>query len=296
MENTEVLRALLWLWDALTSPTSTWLQTLVAGAIGAAAGSFATQSAINRHEQLADARAELNAANHAINICFVIMNQYLSFKRQMVLPMVQAFQTLDEDFARARTAPIAGVMTFDTDLKVLPAVDPPIDQLERLVLEKVSMGGRGLSAAMQIRGVAQLLNGALIERAKLIQKIEDRQLDGPELAALYLGLETDRGADTRFKDNIRAISLYADDGIFFTHQTMRDLRKHAVELLQKHGRKLGSTRRAVPSFDFTKTPEGLVPPDSAYAAWLQGFSNRKPWWKFWDRPQQEVVNSPNPAS
>jgi hypothetical protein len=282
MEPDAVLDFIAGLWTTLTSPQSTWLQTLLSGAIGAAVGSFATQSVISRYQQVSQARSELRATNHAINICFTIVNHYLGFKRQMVRPTVIAFE---EANARVQAALQAGPgqVELAADLTALPKSVLPIDHLETLVLEKVGMGGRGLSAAMQLRSAHDALNGALAERERMIHAFQAANFNGRQLAETYLGLETARGADTRFKDNIRALSLYTNDCIFFAHIAARDLRQHGIDLVHKEGRKLGSVRRSVSSFDFDDTPDNLVPPDSDYDAWLKGFPVRRPWWKFWNR-------------
>ncbi|MEQ8600945.1 MAG: hypothetical protein RLP98_13565 [Devosia sp.] len=280
MEPQDVVSVLAAGWQALSE--AIWLQSLITGAAGVAVGSFSTQAVINRHQQLVSARAELTSTKKAINLCFVILNQYLAFKRQMVAPMVVDFETLDRNIRAALASPIKGEVLLETDFKMFPPITAPVAHLDTVLTEKVTMGGKGLAAALQISGISEALNKSIEQRNQMISAFEHANLKPIEMAERYLGLETDKGADTRLKDNVHAISLYTDDAIFFTHTSLQELQKHGERLIRRTGRKLGS-KRDLGSFALKDSAKHLMPTDAQYVDWLNGFKETKRWWMLWGK-------------
>lgn len=271
-----------WVVDALSdSANVSWFQALVAGTIGAWAGSWATQRTINRHEDLKQAQAELRAVNHAINLCFTVTNHYLGYKKQMTQPMLQRYQHLDQS-VQQQLAAGGGQVLVEADFLILPTAELPVPHLERILLEQVSMSGRGLVSAMQLRGVSQSLNDSLAERRQLIGAIQGAAMSPRKLAEFYLALPDAQGnVDSRFRDNVGAIATQTDDCIFFSTLIAKDLHSHGKRLLRKHGWRLGSVRRNLTTWNWNEDAEGLMPKDTEYLAWLKGFPDPVPWWKFW---------------
>lgn len=286
MDPTQLEPILEWLAGAVSNTANVaWMQALVAGAVGAWAGSWATQRTINRHEDLNAARAELRATNHAINLCFTITNHYLGYKKQMNHPMLQRFKDL-EARVRKQIADSEREIRLDLDFLILPTSELPIEQLQRIVLDKLPMGGRGLVAAMQLQGAHQALNDNLKERRSLIGAVQGSGLGGRKLSEFYLGIpDPDGNVDHRFHDNVHAIAQLADDCLFFSTIVAKDLHKHGVALLGKHGRSLGTKRRSITKWNWDEKLDDLMPKDEEYLDWLKGFPDPTPWWKFWPKKQ-----------
>lgn len=261
-----------WLRDVFSSPANvSWLQALVASAIGAWAGSWATQRTINKHEVLKRAQIELSAVNHAINLCFTVANHYLGYKKQMTQPMNERYQKTDK-LVRETLAAGSGEVLLNADFLILPTVDLPIPHIERILIEQVSMRGRGLVAAMHLRGVNRSLHDSLLERRQLIAAIQGASISSKRLAELYLALPDDQGnVDSRFRDNVFAIVSQTDDCIFFSTLIAKDLHKHGKALLRKHGRRLGTEKKSLTTWNWNEDGEGLMPRDEDYKAWLVGF-------------------------
>ncbi len=276
-----------WLVEAFSNSANvSWLQALIAGTIGAWAGSWATQRTINRHEDLKQAQTELRGINHATNLCFTIANHYLGYKKQMTLPMQQRYRQVDEA-VKKQLAVGAGEVLLEADFLILPTAELPVPHLERILLEQISMGGRGLVAAMHLRGVSQSLHDSLLERRQLIGAIQGATISSKKLCEFYLALPDAQGnVDSRFRDNVGAIVMQTDDCIFFSTLIAKDLHAHGRRLLRKHGWRLGSERKSLTTWNWNEDTEGLMPKDDEYQAWLKGFADPKPWWKFWGNSRQ----------
>lgn len=268
--------------SAISSDASVaWIQALVAGAVGAWAGSWATQRTINRHQDLNAARAELRAVNHAINLSFTVANHYLGYKRQMTLPMLEAFKAVESD-VRASISAGAKEISFQLDFLILPIVDLPVSHLQDIMLEKLPIGGRGLVAAMQLRGAHQNLEDSLRERRQLIETFRSSGAKGRRLTEFYLGLaDADGNVDHRFHDNVLAIAQLVDDCIFFSTVVAKDLYRHGGDLLSRHGRRLGTKRKHLTQWNWDERANTLMPKDDNYQDWLKGFPEPRVWWKFW---------------
>ena len=80
--------------------------------------------------------------------------------------------------------------------------------------------------------------------------------------------------------------MQTDDCIFFSTLIAKDLHAHGRRLLRKHGWRLGSERKSLTTWNWNEDTEGLMPKDDEYQAWLKGFADPKPWWKFWGNSRQ----------
>jgi hypothetical protein len=254
--------------DALAFFTPLW-GTLITAAFGAFAGAWAS----SRRETKRAVFAELNNINAARALCFSISNKFLSLKQQHILPLHRDYYLLREEIIAAqeaaRRAPPQTPLEVRMDLQVLTPIWLPIETLERLVFEKISIRGRALVAAVDMVGAIDALEKSIAYRTALIGEFGPSMQQSIEK---YFGLPANGRVDERFETNVRALYVQTDDCIFFSRILGQDLFDYGSRLRQRNARWY---RLRVPKL----TPEnwalaeaqGLLPHREKYKSWLNGF-------------------------
>ena len=256
------------------------LTIFVTAAAGAFFGAWGAQAVISRGQRFGALVAELNAVNTAVTLSFIICNAYLGLKKQHVQPMSKRFCDLKQEHekfleaAKEHREPKLLEFQFQADWQTLSPQRTPNEALERILLDKVSIGGRGLSASAYLFGAIDSLIQSITYRNTLIV---DLQKSGPHhpkaLLDIYLGLSDANGTiDERFSTSIDAISAYTDDCVFFAKVLGEDLREHGVRLRRRNRWKTWKRLPKITRIDWSQAAnDGLFPPDELYKDWLSGF-------------------------
>jgi hypothetical protein len=214
-------------------------------------------------------------------ISYSIINKFLALKRQHVRPIrnryVQARQVFDEvtQSVAGRVGPPV-VHEIQFDLQTISQIKAPVDQLEQHIA-KISIGGRGLAAALEVVGSVDALHQAMAYRDDLIADAQTRGMT-PEK---YFGIRTAAGVtDEKFSSNITALYSYTDDCIFFAQQFSEDLLEYGNKLRARYHRRLyrlGIRKFQAADWSIAER-EGLVPPMAEYQRWLRGFRTPRSRW------------------
>jgi hypothetical protein len=247
--------------------------SLVSGAFGVLAGAFVTGRVQTRRQLI----SELNSVSSAISLCFTICNKGISLKSQQVQKLLNDYERAKAAYQDAQRQP-ERMFSIQADLQEFPAPAMPLGALERHLFEKLTIGGRALSAAVELIAVIELLKHAVGYRSELIEEIQRKSpMPKEALAQIYLGVPAPNNiTDARFGSNVAAIYRYTEDCIFFAHLLAEDLTKYGNRL-RRRGRWRGHFfLPSVPKTDWTKAEEaGLLPPKSQYQSWLSGFAERQ---------------------
>ncbi|GEM_PF-2505852 len=272
------------------SESSGWIIGVASAAIGAIAGSWSTQIAIERRERLLSGRAELRAVNRAILVCFSVVNAYVALKKQHLVKLVSDYEQCHREIKKAIELE-AYPIEISADLSSLPYPRAPANRLEDLVFGEVAVGGRAMAAVSALVDAQNHLRAALEVRDALAEEFRVSQFEGGELAEVYLALPKGNGTvDGRYRDSISAISDYTDDCIFFAMVAAHDLRAYGELLIRRHKGKIGSARKHLNEISWSASADAaLLPKASEYEGWTKGFLEERKWWHLWRARRPEPL-------
>jgi hypothetical protein len=240
--------------------------TIVAGGFGAFFGAVGAQFIISRGQNRQAVVGELNNINAAVSLCTAVCNGFLGLKRQHAAAIGTRFEADLEAHRRGQ------VVQFD--LQTLSPVHSPIEQLERLAYEKISIRGRGIAAAVELGAAIRYLSISIAYRNELIEEFRKEPLSEQEKINRYFGLQVQRVADQRFASNVKAICAQTDDGIFFSRILADDLVSYGARLRKRHRRKYLKPLPKIGAVDWSYAENlGLMPPRKAYKVWLRRFKD-----------------------
>jgi hypothetical protein len=283
-------------WESVTQfANSNFTTSLLGAGFGALAGAWAAQRIADRAKLREQLLHEVQSTNTAIELAYVICNNYLNLKEQHVLPVQQRYdQQASEIDAHAqgiRTGMIPPNTELDLglfDLRTLQAAYVPIDRLEQLVMEQLSVSGRPRPLVANLSQSVDTLNGTINNRNDLLSEYKERNLPLDAAVGFLFGLRRGNTIDTRFKDTVSALSAQTDNCIQFSRMLCADLVKHGETKLREFERLFGfgAPRIQRPVWDGPDS-KGLFPPSNEFAAWDTSFLYRAPcsdgrhFGKFW---------------
>lgn len=250
---------------------------------GAFAGAYFAQRIAERGKLREELIREIRETNAAIMLAHTICNYVIGLKRQHVKPLKEKFdkaQGLEaEHRRRVQAAEIPGDTNFyfDVYLATLPQSRLPIDALQKLIFERISVNGRPLSLVATLAETTSSLNGSIDRRNELIEQFKVIEGTGSaQVAQRYFGLPYGDGHVNReYPDTVSAISSTVDDAIFFSHLLCVDLHKHGLTLAASLRKKFRGPVPHVNESDFgVARCAGLMPSEKDYSEWLHGFASK----------------------
>jgi hypothetical protein len=244
--------------------------------IGAAFGTFAGAWLTRRGQAKKEIVTELNNVAAAIELAGAICNRYMALNRQHVRPMWDALTALKRKYeARQKAGGGRGPLIFTADFKTLPQTKAPLNALEGLLYNDISMRGRGLGAMAELVAAEDGLRAAIDARTDIIKEFKgDSERTEEVTLALCLGLRTKANViDDRFPSNVEGIHVLTDCCIFFSHLIVDELIIYGNRLLKRYRWRLfGTGRSRFKQVDWAVAREkGLLPPASEFKDWLRGF-------------------------
>jgi hypothetical protein len=216
--------------------------------------------------------------------------------------MWDAFTALKKEYkARQKARGGDGPFHFIADFKTLPQTKAPLNALEGLLYDDISMRGRGLAAMAGLVAAEYGLRAAIDARTDLIKEVKgDVERSDEATLALYLGLRNKANVtDDRFASNVEGIHLLTDCCIFFSHLIVDELVAYGNRLLKRYRWRLfGKGRSRFKPVDWTVARQsGLLPPKSEFKDWLRGFPKVPTRWKrigtAFRRPEQALSRQPS---
>lgn len=268
-------------WESAGNVLNSAFTTSLVGALaGAFFGARAAQNTAERSKQKDQLLSQIRATNAAISASFVFCNILISLKRQHVKPIYETFVAKRAELAEVHEKRRLGQLSadqpfvFTADLRTLQMPLLPIQLIERIVFDKLSVIGRPLALTTSLSGVASTLADLMQQRRALIERFKRIPPGKQELvAALYFGrsFAEDR-VSTEYADNLEALFNQTDDGIFFSQLLCRDLMESGEIALKEYKRLSKKSTEHISKIDFRQASElGLMPDESKYQDWLRGF-------------------------
>jgi hypothetical protein len=116
------------------------------------------------------------------------------------------------------------------------------------------------------------LRDVIAKRDLLVAKFQDGTIGEQVMPYYYFGLQMPSGLKNQeYPDLLEAIHSYINDVIFFSSTLCADLAAYGNQL-RNNNKRLGKNAPKVNQPDFSTPRESkLMPPDSDYSSWLNGF-------------------------
>jgi hypothetical protein len=270
----------MWLLESFKAVlNSVQFSTFISAAFAAAFGAYAGALASSRNETKRAVIAELNSIAAARMLAFSICNKFLGLKRQLILPIYEDYQQGRSKFVEAQQAFAAGdrsrTAEFVGNFRTISPIWLPTESLEKQIIERISIRGRGLAAVVDLIGAVEALDQAIKYRTDLVSEFykEPPTISQLDLAQKYYGLQNARGViDEKFYSNVEALYKQTDDCIFFSKILADDLFEYGCRLRRRYRWRfhLRSPKLVREKWDFPETRR-LLPNENNYVDWLRGF-------------------------
>jgi hypothetical protein len=257
--------------------------TAVVGVVASFAGAWGGQIAIFRRDQRREIIATLRAVNAAQALCFSIGNSFMALKNQHLVGMLARFREMEKQFAafqEGKLAPNEGEQpaqfVFEAELQSLPISKVPIDRLETMAFEKLTLDTKALALAIAVNNAIDSLNTSMAARNDMITKWYDGpKMGDDEMLVRYLGVPFRGGADEKYKQTLFAIESYCNDCIYFCKLLAESLTEHGNKVRRKYRHHILWWLPKIAKADYS-TPEAqaLIPDAKDYAKWHSGFQTR----------------------
>lgn len=263
------------IWENILNIANSNFTAALAGAL---AGALTAQRIAERGKTKDDLLKELNSVNSAIALSVSCVSLVGALKKQHINRLKKSYDQDLENFEEykknQRNKISTEPFTLNADLSTLSKTSPPITIILDIVMNRLSMTGRGVAAAAALADLIENLNTSIASRNDLIDAFRNNQLpEGANLEHLYLGIPYGNNqTNNMYGDTLNSIHLYTDDVIFFSAKLCEDLENHANALNALYRKKLRKHPPKSSSVNFTEARNnGLIPPDDDYEAWLTGF-------------------------
>lgn len=253
--------------------------TFFAATFGAMAGAYfgawAAQRIARSNQQSEQFLDQIRATNTAISLSYGVFNRFLSFKDQIIRPIVKDFENVaklhDEYKVRRELGEDA---RFEGEASMLHIKIPsvPTEYISEIVFGKITAPTRTVVMLSEMAEALADMHRMVEMRDSIILKYEQNQyLTDQQRMELYLGLVDEHGnSDDRFPNAIYGISDLTDHCIYYSYSICEDLRKYGVELAKQVGKKAPSIVQIILSEELVE--RNLMPDMEQYQGWNDSFA------------------------
>lgn len=249
---------------------------LIGGFFGSAGGALGAQYITTRVLRHKEVLQDLKYLNAATLLSIQIANSALRLKNQHTQPLIKNYEQQFSDYSSGK--PVAQLRdedawSFQLDFMTTPPFNAPIERLEEIVISKVFLSGREISAVSELAAAIEGYKEAVSNRLKAIQTLQSIGIPTQQLAK-YFGIpEEDGTTDITYKTSVECIHEYVNDIIFFSVALSTDISKKAATLIHQESGIFSCSNAphiVRPNWQAVKL-NGLVPDDSKYPRWLAQF-------------------------
>lgn len=266
--------------DSVTEiANSAFVAATVGGVLGAAVGALTARIIGARAAERDRIQTQLRATKAASTLAFAICNTAIALKQQHVVPLLNAQHRAisahrDASFDHATNPRTAQIVVLDIENRTLPKFLGPIDALSSLIYTAIDPSPRLVAGTTYVANSVKSLNDVIDSWNISIdaRRSGAKASDADQIAAI-LGLrQSNEVVDTTYPDRVRALSVYADDIIFFSHLVFEDLVGHSRSLTVENNQRFRPSKIEVPSASFQSAFDaGLMPNSVDYVEWLKVF-------------------------
>lgn len=281
--------------DAKDFFNSTFFTSVIGAFFASFAGAYGAQQLAEKTKARDRLTAEIRDTNAATNVAFSLCNALLSIKGQHVRRLKEdlhsqrlALEEHNKKLAAGKLAP-GTQFHFTADLELLSLPPLPIDVLQKIVFERLSLIGRPLNLATVLGQTLHELTSSLRHRNELIAGYKSGQVRFS--AECYFGLPQGDSVDRDYPSTVDGIFSQTDDGIFFSQLLCKDLMEHGRALAKKFEKLYRVDAPVISEVDFgIAEKKGLVPSSDNYSDWMNKFVKKtKAPMTLWQRFKRRFV-------
>ncbi|WP_073526874.1 hypothetical protein [Pseudomonas fluorescens] len=277
MASTPFLASLGWLEKWLNSQLSS---AVIGGMIGAGFGAWAAGMIAKRSKRFDSVNEEIRACNLAMLLAQQALNLTVALKIDAVKPMTDSYNK-----ARSESLdPKVGTISEMQNLQKISPINPPLDELRTIALERITLRGPATRAVLQVVESVNCLNRALTTRNEMTDTFLHQQFPpGMDFHHMYFGIQKEGYCHAGYMDCMRNMARYTDEAVFFTMTLCQMLDEQGL-LLRKERKKIARGKVSLIRFRLAANiPDGIIPDAENYATWFAGYevkTNNRKWWQW----------------
>jgi hypothetical protein len=254
---------------------------IVTGLFGAVLGAWIT----GRRDTKRQVIEELNSLRAARAICFSICNKFLALKSQHILDLHRDYFLDREELQAAHAVAQAGgapaIVQVRADYQTLTPIWFPIEGLQRLMFDKINVGGRGLVTAIELISAIDAITKAIEYRNQLCAEFLNKPPQNQrEIVERYFGIPSAArsAVDERFVMSVNALYNQTDDCIFYSRSLAEELFAYNLRRWRRYRwRYRLRLPKPAPEDWSLAISRGLMPHSERYASWERGFRSTQSW-------------------
>jgi hypothetical protein len=247
--------------------------TAVLGVASAFFGAWGAQRIISKKQEHDRLSVLIGNISTAITICLLISNRLFAAKRQHIDEMKSDYWA---ERGRYEDVELRGVKVtgedkiLKVDLQRLPEIRLPLNHLEDLAFNRLSLQGRALAAVTEVRSAIDLLNSMIEFRDEIIDEIKSAGGDQKKKLDIFFGQIADGEiSGSEYSSIMENIDEYVDNGVYFSYILCEDLRVYGEAVRAKYKR---YDLADLPKVDWAAAKSQHDFPDEAdYKSWLDAF-------------------------
>ncbi|MEP6826518.1 MAG: hypothetical protein ABJA10_00430 [Aestuariivirga sp.] len=240
------------------------LLAIISTFIAAFAGTWGAQITAERVASRKALLSDIRNVNAALALCFSITNTFITFKKQYVDGMVKSYDALQAEYETHKQKGLGGKFHKQVDFSELLMSYSPIDELRKIVFEKLSPS---IKVLLKITPLVQSIHDfteVLNKRNEWIVAFRNSDIGDQEKFAKLLGFEYPVGKiDERYKGYMQSLKEKGDDCIVFPILISQSLKTYGEALRKRYG----DDGPKIVSADFQNSAE-YVPNLDNYKEWL----------------------------
>ncbi|MDB6446377.1 hypothetical protein PII47_23565 [Pseudomonas sp. 21TX0197] len=275
-----------WAASLASIDTAEWGSALISAGLGAGIGAWMA-GRIARDSKLRDELlAELRSIDVAQTLCISVIDVAGTLKKQHVSGLLSKYETDLTRFAQYKAAERrAGPFTLIINNSKFQAIAPPFVELQGLVLKGMSISPNGVKAMVALADAIGNLNGMIDAYNGLLEKFRDGGLPaGFTSEDYYLALPVGGVVNDEYGSAVRGIATYTDDVIFFAWKLSQCLTSQGIIVRDRY-EELSGEKRVIRRANLIEGNVDLIPPDTAYEGWMNGWEKdfrgvkkKRRWW------------------
>ncbi|MBH3378362.1 hypothetical protein [Pseudomonas asiatica] len=275
-----------WIGSLPSFDASIWGAVVSAG-FGAGVGAWGAGRIARNAKLREELLAEFRSIDVAISLCVTVSDVAGGMKLQYVSDLLHTYESNRKRFEahKASGKPRAS-FTARIDQMKLPTFDPPVRELQELVLKNLSISPNGVKSMLALIQAVGNLNWTTEGHNSLVEMFQHGGLPkGFTADDYYFEIPVGGMVNTQYGTSVRGIAKYTDDVLFFADKLVDCLTERGLKVRDRY-EKLTGEKYLVRKASTAKGKESLIPTDEAYAPWMSGWEDdfsapvAKPkWWQ-----------------
>ncbi|WP_060494460.1 hypothetical protein [Pseudomonas sp. NBRC 111140] len=267
-----------------------WGSAVISAAFGAGVGAWMAGHIARKAKLRDELLAEFRSIDVAITLCTSVTEVAGGMKIQYVSDFLRTYEANREKFEahNASGKPLASFSLRINQMK-LPTFDPPVDELQGLVLKNMSISPNGVKSMLALIQAVGNLNWTTEGHNSLIEMFQHGGLPkGFTADHYYFEIPVGGMVNTQYGTSVRGIAKYTDDVLFFADKLAGCLTERGVKVRDRYEKLTGE--KYLVRKTFTADGHGdLIPTDEDYEPWMRGWERdfseairKRRWWQ-WKR-------------